>query len=216
MKTSQVFQSLKFREIQSFPASDLPDDFDAREKWPSCPSIHFVPNQGGCGSCFAVSAAGVASDRSCIQSNGTIRHVLSSEDILGCCAVCGNCYGGMKHLAFFNNILGDPLKAMVYWAIEGVVTGSPDGCKPYTPTVECGIPCDPVEYPNAESYRKCTRRCQHIYYKNPYEEDKFSGTKLPCRYSQRLSRFDRLYSLPKNDEHGSSWIVREAQWNFIK
>ena len=93
------------------PVSDLPKNFDAREKWPTCPSLNFVHNQGGCGSCYAVASVGVASDRSCIQSNGTFRSVLSAEDILGCCAVCGNCYGG------------DPLKAMVYWAIEGVVSG---------------------------------------------------------------------------------------------
>lgn len=43
---------LIFRELASFPAEQLPRNFDAREKWPLCSSIHNVPNQGGCGSCF--------------------------------------------------------------------------------------------------------------------------------------------------------------------
>uniref|UniRef100_A0A1I8EQY0 Peptidase C1A papain C-terminal domain-containing protein n=1 Tax=Wuchereria bancrofti TaxID=6293 RepID=A0A1I8EQY0_WUCBA len=40
------------RKLSDFPASELPDEFDARRKWPLCPSIHNVPNQGGCGSCY--------------------------------------------------------------------------------------------------------------------------------------------------------------------
>lgn len=55
----------------------------------------------------AVAAMTVAADRSCIQSNGTFTSQLSAEDVLGCCQVCGNCYGG------------DPLKALTYWALEG-------------------------------------------------------------------------------------------------
>lgn len=50
----------------------------------------------------------VASDRSCIQSNGTLKNELSAEDVLDCCEVCGNCLTG-----------GDPLKALAYWALEG-------------------------------------------------------------------------------------------------
>uniref|UniRef100_A0A915LYV4 Uncharacterized protein n=1 Tax=Meloidogyne javanica TaxID=6303 RepID=A0A915LYV4_MELJA len=90
------------RELEDFPDSKLPRHFDAREKWSLCPSIHQIPNQGGCG---------------------------SSLDVIECCSVCGNCFGG------------DPLKAMVYWALEGVVTGGPDGCHPYTVNAECGTPC---------------------------------------------------------------------------
>lgn len=51
---------------------------------------------------------GVASDRSCIQSNGTFKNELSVQDVLGCCEVCGNCLNG-----------GDPLKVLAYWALEG-------------------------------------------------------------------------------------------------
>lgn len=59
----------------------------------------------------AVAAAGVASDRACISSNGGLQILFSEEDILGCCEICGNCYGG------------DPLKAMVYWVRNGFTTG---------------------------------------------------------------------------------------------
>jgi hypothetical protein len=65
----------------------------------------------------AVSSITVASDRSCIHSNGTFRGILSIEDVLGCCKVCGNCYGGdplkgssisslKSHDAFSASILG--------------------------------------------------------------------------------------------------------------
>jgi len=38
--------------LEDFPDSKLPRHFDAREKWSLCPSIHQIPNQGGCGSCY--------------------------------------------------------------------------------------------------------------------------------------------------------------------
>ncbi|KAH7699884.1 Protein Y65B4A.2, partial [Aphelenchoides avenae] len=126
-------------ELLEYPVESLPRHFDAREKWPLCKSLHYVPNQGGCGSCYAVSSMTVASDRACVQSNATYRSILSIEDLLGCCKVCGDCYGG------------DPLKGMVYWALEGVVTGDSDGCRPYSVSTDCGTPCMPDEYPKAEA-----------------------------------------------------------------
>uniref|UniRef100_A0AC35GPF9 Peptidase C1A papain C-terminal domain-containing protein n=1 Tax=Panagrolaimus sp. PS1159 TaxID=55785 RepID=A0AC35GPF9_9BILA len=140
-----------------------------------CPSLNYIPNQGGCGSCFAVSAIGVASDRACIQSNGTFRSWLSVEDVLGCCPVCGNCYGG------------DPLKALVYWAKEGIVTGGRDGCRPYSIGIECGTPCSPATYPDAEYRRTCIKRCQNIYYKNKYEDDKYFGSIAYTMFPRRMS-----------------------------
>lgn len=49
----------------------------------------------------------VVSDRTCIQTNGTFQSQLSVDDLLNCCKVCGNCYGG------------DPVKAITYWALKG-------------------------------------------------------------------------------------------------
>ncbi|VDP13233.1 unnamed protein product [Heligmosomoides polygyrus] len=40
------------QELVDYPDSSLPTHFDARLKWPHCPSISRVPNQGGCGSCY--------------------------------------------------------------------------------------------------------------------------------------------------------------------
>nr|CDJ96729.1 Peptidase C1A domain containing protein [Haemonchus contortus] len=163
------------QELVDFPDSSLPTHFDARLKWPQCPSISRIPNQGGCGSCYAVAAAGVASDRACIKSNGTFRASLSEEDILGCCAVCGNCYGG------------DPLKALVYWVNEGVVTGGRDGCRPYSFDLSCGVPCSPATFFGAEKNRICIRRCQDIYYQNNYENDKHYASLAYSMYPRTMT-----------------------------
>ncbi|CAJ0944528.1 unnamed protein product, partial [Mesorhabditis belari] len=148
------------KTLQEFPVDELPESFDSREKWSNCPSISYVPNQGGCGSCYAVAAVGVAADRACIQSNGTYKALFSDEDVLGCCAVCGNCLGG------------DPLKALTYWVQEGLVTGGRDGCRPYSFDTSCGVPCSPAVFPENEKSRGCVRRCQNIYYQNKYDDDK--------------------------------------------
>lgn len=31
---------------------DLPENFDAREQWPHCPTIREIRDQGSCGSCW--------------------------------------------------------------------------------------------------------------------------------------------------------------------
>jgi hypothetical protein len=54
---------------------------------------------------------GVASDRACIASNGKIQPFFSEQDVISCCAVCGDCYGG------------DPIRALHYWTTQGLVTG---------------------------------------------------------------------------------------------
>uniref|UniRef100_A0A1I7XMP2 Pept_C1 domain-containing protein n=1 Tax=Heterorhabditis bacteriophora TaxID=37862 RepID=A0A1I7XMP2_HETBA len=55
-KINQFFDSALMKkhiqELMEFPEGDLPTHFDARLKWPYCPSISHVPNQGGCGSCY--------------------------------------------------------------------------------------------------------------------------------------------------------------------
>ncbi|KAK5974561.1 Papain family cysteine protease, partial [Trichostrongylus colubriformis] len=123
----------------------------------------------------AVAAAGVASDRACIKSNGTYKASLSEEDILGCCAVCGNCYGG------------DPLKALVYWVNEGIVTGGRDGCRPYSFDLSCGVPCSPATFPGAEKNRICVRRCQDIYYQNKYDDDKHYASMAYSMYPRTMT-----------------------------
>ncbi|CAD6186447.1 unnamed protein product [Caenorhabditis auriculariae] len=163
------------KELEDFKDEDIPKEFDARIKWPHCPSISNVPNQGGCGSCFAVAAAGVASDRACIHSNGTFRALLSEEDIIGCCPVCGNCYGG------------DPLKALTFWVNQGLVTGGRDGCRPYSFDISCGVPCSPATFFEAEGKRTCMRRCQNIYYQSKYDDDKHFATFAYSMYPRSMA-----------------------------
>lgn len=61
---------------------DIPDRFDAREKWPNF--IHPVRNQGNCGSSWAFSTTSLSADRLAIQSDGRINSVLSPQQLLSC------------------------------------------------------------------------------------------------------------------------------------
>ncbi|CAK1593698.1 unnamed protein product [Parnassius mnemosyne] len=94
----------------------LPVNFDAREKWPHCPTIAEVYDQGRCGSCWTFGVATTASDRTCIHSNITVR--LSEQDF-DCCkdsyseTVCGG---------------GNPGLAFNCWTTLGLVS---QDCRPY-------------------------------------------------------------------------------------
>jgi len=59
-----------------------PTHFDARERWPRY--ISPIIDQEWCGSDWAVSIAGVASDRFAIQSNGAESMILSPQTLLSC------------------------------------------------------------------------------------------------------------------------------------
>lgn len=80
---------------------NLPESFNALEKWPECKSITEIRDQGECASCWAVGVAEVATDRLCISSNGKDQSRLSAEDLLGCCDSCGmKCKGGYTGMAW--------------------------------------------------------------------------------------------------------------------
>lgn len=49
-------------------AVGIPSTFDARKQWPKCNSIGLIRNQGRCGSCWAVAAATVMTDRFCVAA----------------------------------------------------------------------------------------------------------------------------------------------------
>lgn len=46
----------KLEELLTYTDSliDLPENFDAREQWPNCPTIREVRDQGSCGSCWVI------------------------------------------------------------------------------------------------------------------------------------------------------------------
>jgi len=153
--------------------NDLPENFDARTKWPDCPSIKEIRDQASCGSCWAFGAVEAISDRVCIASGGKIKSDISAEDLVSCCGLfqfCGlGCNGGF---------LGG---AWNYWKNKGLVTGglyNGTGCEPYTippcehhtkgPLPPCG---DIVPTP------KCTSKCVEKYGKE-YKDDKIKGKKV--------------------------------------
>lgn len=162
-------------------ANDLPDTFDARQKWGSnCPTISDIRDQSNCGSCWAVAAVEAMSDRICIASNGKDRPHISADDLLTCCSSCGfGCNGGY------------PYQAWSFWVKTGLVTGgnytTHDGCRPY-PFPPCEHhttgslpPCSSSE----QKTPKCDRTCQSSYAKN-YDQDKHYGAKA--------------YQVPGNEE----------------
>ncbi|CAJ0596279.1 unnamed protein product [Cylicocyclus nassatus] len=150
---------------------ELPERFDARERWPRCKSITYIRDQSKCGSCWAVAAAEVMSDRLCVQSNGRKNVHLSDTDILACCGEpCGEgCEGGW------------PYKAWKFLQEYGVVTGGhyreKNVCLPYS-FHPCGNKTGQPYYGECPSTRyptpKCRHRCQYGY---PFEypQDKYYG-----------------------------------------
>lgn len=150
---------------------DIPEFFDAREKWPFCKSITTIKNQGLCGACWAVAAVSVMSDRMCIHSEGKYDLELAAEDLMGCCKDCGNgCNGGFLDGTAFQ-----------YWVDVGLVSGaaynSTEGCKPY--------PFKPCLYPFENCHPEKTPPCSHHCnsgYDGTYRKDKYYGStayKLP-------------------------------------
>lgn len=75
---------------------EIPASFDSRQQWPSC--IHPVRDQGQCGSCWAISATEVLSDRYCIEKG--IEVVLSTQWVVSCDRRNLGCSGGYLNRAW--------------------------------------------------------------------------------------------------------------------
>ncbi|CAF2940095.1 unnamed protein product [Rotaria sp. Silwood2] len=151
--------------------NDLPENFDAREQWPNCPTLKEVRDQGSCGSCWAFGAVEAMSDRICIASNGAQNAHISAEDLVSCCKICGfGCNGGF------------PEGAWSYFKKTGLVTGgnynSQEGCRPYT--IEA---CDHhvnKTLPPCQGEGKtpsCSKKCIDSY-SIPYNQDKHFGASV--------------------------------------
>jgi cathepsin B len=151
--------------------NDLPENFDAREQWPNCPTIKEVRDQGSCGSCWAFGAVEAMSDRICIVSSGATNAHISAEDLVDCCESCGfGCDGGF------------PQAAWSYFKSTGLVTGgnynSKEGCEPYTIAscdhhVNKTLPPCQGEQPTP----KCTKKCIDGY-SIPFAKDKHFGSSV--------------------------------------
>lgn len=132
----------------------IPRHFDARRNWKNCKSIGHIPDQGNCGSCWAVATSSAFADRLCIATNGDFNALLSAEETTFCCHSCGNgCHGGI------------PIKAWERFVKKGIVTGgdygSKEGCEPYRVP-----PCPYDDDGNntcagkpRESNHRCRRKC---------------------------------------------------------
>lgn len=148
--------------------NSLPENFDPRDKWPNCPTLNEIRDQGSCGSCWAFGAVEAMTDRYCIYSNGTKHFHFSAEDLLSCCPVCGlGCNGGMPTLAW------------EYWKHFGLVSGgsynSSQGCLPYQiAPCEHHVPGNRMPCSGDTGTPKCVRACRPGY-PSTYKKDKRYG-----------------------------------------
>lgn len=158
---------------------DLPESFDAREKWPHCGSVRLIHDQSNCGSCWAFGAAEAMSDRLCIHTGGKVQVNISAEDLLSCCPTCGyGCNGGF------------PPAAWQFYKDRGLVSGglygTDDGCRTYSfpPCAHHGV----GSLPNCSESISPTPRCRHTCDKSfdkGYAEDKHFA--------------EKVYSIPKDE-----------------
>ncbi|CAB3399047.1 unnamed protein product [Caenorhabditis bovis] len=168
--------------VESPIMANIPEFFDAREHWPNCPTIGRIRDQSDCGSAAHFVAVEIASDRTCIVSNGTFNLPLSPEDALGCCvgefSACGDGWGCDGSW---------PADILKFWISHGLVTGGDyydqTGCQPYS-IYPCGAnkyqPDGSTAPPVCPGYH--TPKCLHECVSNnttswpiPYKDDKHFG-----------------------------------------
>ncbi|KAH8344922.1 hypothetical protein KR067_010712 [Drosophila pandora] len=178
---------------------DIPKEFDAREKWPNCPTINEIRDQGSCGSCWAFGAVEAMSDRVCIHSNGNVNFRFSADDLVSCCHTCGfGCNGGF------------PGAAWSYWTRKGIVSGgrygSKTGCRPYE-IAPCEHHVNGTRAPcNHDSKTpKCQHQCE-AGYNVEYSKDKHYGSKS---YSVRRNVRDIQEEIMTNGPVEGAFTVYE-------
>lgn len=73
----------------------VPYTWNSIEKFPQCPSLADIWDQGACASCYVLATVQSAADRLCIATHGRRTRRLSAQHMLSCCKSCGNgCAGG--------------------------------------------------------------------------------------------------------------------------
>ncbi|KAK3924559.1 Cathepsin B [Frankliniella fusca] len=151
-------------------ALELPENFDAREQWPNCPTIGEIRDQGSCGSCWAFAAVEAMSDRTCVASKGQLNIHYSAEDLVSCCHICGfGCNGGFPGMAW------------KYWKHFGLVSGgnynTSQGCIDYKiPPCEHHVSGQRPACKEGGSTPKCEQKCRDGY-GVPYKKDRHYGRK---------------------------------------
>lgn len=160
-----------FTQYSADVIASLPTNFDARTQWGrSCPSISSIRDQGNCGSCWAVAAASVITDRICLENGAASNLVYSAADPLACCTNCGSgCNGGYADGGF------------TYWISSGLVTGGEYGttstCYPY-PVPDCNSPSDNAPVGACSSNPQtptCPYSCISQYTTKTWSNDKSFG-----------------------------------------
>ncbi|XP_037027746.1 cathepsin B [Bradysia coprophila] len=184
---------------------DLPEQFDARENWPDCPTIREIRDQGSCGSCWAFGAVEAMSDRVCVHSNATVHFRFSADDLVSCCHTCGfGCNGGFPGMAWR------------YWVHNGIVSGgnfgSSQGCRPYE-IAPCEHHVNGTRPPcNGEEGNtpKCVHTCQESYTKS-YKDDKHYGK---SSYSVKRNEADIRREIFQNGPVEGAFTVYEDLINY--
>ncbi|XP_046650908.1 cathepsin B-like [Daphnia pulicaria] len=171
VKRRQVNERRSLSSPSGFYSSSIPAEFDARLRWPNCPTIGEIFEQGSCASCWAVAPTDVMSDRICIHSGS--RHIvrLSAGNLLSCCKLCGKgCKGGF------------PGGAWMHWKKHGIVTGgsysSDYGCQKYQ-FFPCYQPRTKGSIKNKcpktdNTLLECRETCRTSYNKS-YKQDLYYG-----------------------------------------
>jgi cathepsin B len=195
----------KIPKIYHDENDDIPDTYDARDKYPECSSLKEIRDQSTCGSCWAFAATEVMSDRICIHSDGKLQTRVSSENLNSCCRTCGRGCGG-----------GQPFSAFKYWEEKGIVSGDLYGdkktCQPYSfPECDHHVtgshgPCGPVQ-PTPQ----CKNVCQ-AGYPVEYENDKSYGTAYGVSRSVKQIQLEIL----KNGPVEAGFTVRDDGFETYK
>lgn len=170
---------------------DLPESFDARERWPQCRSISEIYDQGACGDCWAVATVMAATDRWCIARNGTSNPRLSIEHMVGCCKACGyGCADGFPNYAW-SWLAGG--KGEPYGLVTGGAVNNTRWCCAYT------IPrCNHYDTPHESSLPSCEHGPPHPTPTCPTSCDADSKHKVP--FAKDIHRFSSAFAVPADEE----------------